>query len=318
MDSQTLERIAKKLGLGEGYSFESIYDFNPVYRFNHDGRTYVLKQTRAAGREVEALNRWCHHLRSKGISIVTPSENFSPNPFEDSESSLVVYPFFEGVQYNSSSRQLFEAGALLGKMHRESPRKNPLNPFTFPDERDEQSFQEDFQNLIKIYPGELNAQTKECLQVQFSRFEELCNELEKLDQRGKLPRVNGTWDYKANNLVFRDKAAPVLIDPDSAGHLPRVFDLALAALLFHNEVLGILFPLSETQWQEFYRGYSKHVELSRLEKEFFPKCLEFMAMEEAFWLLATDEQGWQQNTQGAFLEGLLGLFLKLDQIYLIP
>ena len=48
-----------------------------------------------------------------------------------------------------------------------------------------------------------------------------------------LPHVATPHDFKANNLVLIPE--PFLIDPDNATWIPRIFDLALTLLLFHNE-----------------------------------------------------------------------------------
>jgi spectinomycin phosphotransferase len=48
------------------------------------------------------------------------------------------------------------------------------------------------------------------------------------------PLAGCTFDFKASNLVFW--LAPVLIDPDHAARMPRVFDLAVALLLIHCDL----------------------------------------------------------------------------------
>lgn len=49
-----------------------------------------------------------------------------------------------------------------------------------------------------------------------------------------LPCVETPYDFKADNLIYVAQDRPVLIDPEHALSLPRVFDLALVLLLFHN------------------------------------------------------------------------------------
>ena len=76
-----------------------------------------------------------------------------------------------------------------------------------------------------------------------------------------LPLAGCSFDFKASNLFF--SPAPILIDPDHAARMPRLFDLAIAAMLFHSAhptAPGRLWSTDE--WWQFLDGYGQHVALT--------------------------------------------------------
>jgi Ser/Thr protein kinase RdoA (MazF antagonist) len=106
-----------------------------------------------------------------------------------------------------------------------------------------------------------------------------------------LPFVADTIDFKASNLVYT-ATGPVLIDPDNADYLPRVLDLAIAALLFHNELETApprLFTQSE--WDAFAQAYSGRVNLTDLEVELWPTALRYVISEWGTWTLVPPTSG---------------------------
>ena len=121
-----------------------------------------------------------------------------------------------------------------------------------------------------------------------------------------LPKVNGVWDYKALNLIYLNKDNPVLIDPDYAGCIPRVIDLALSVVLFHNYDLisahGRVFTQIEFEW--FFVGYSEYISLTSQEKELWEDILDFMLLEEGLWLILNSFEDAQRLSKADFLASL--------------
>ncbi|MDP9352688.1 MAG: phosphotransferase [Chloroflexota bacterium] len=134
----------------------------------------------------------------------------------------------------------------------------------------------------------------------------LAHALPKLLQT-ELPLTNCSWDYKADNLIYRSEAAPVLVDPDNAGRIPRLYDLAIAALLFHH-VDAPLAPrrvLTRSEWLVFLEGYSRHVQLTEQEESAWDEVLLCACMDEAIWLLANQEEAWANPEQSELMLSLL-------------
>jgi Ser/Thr protein kinase RdoA (MazF antagonist) len=100
---------------------------------------------------------------------------------------------------------------------------------------------------------------------------------------------------------------PVLVDPDNGGIEPRLFDLALAVLLFHTECPGApgrLFTPGE--WTVFLEAYGAHIELTAQERELWPAALDQVLWDEGSWALQdNDEAAWADPRQGAFLRDLV-------------
>ncbi len=123
-----------------------------------------------------------------------------------------------------------------------------------------------------------------------------------------LPHVPVSLAFRACNLVYRH-GVPILVDPDNAEYAPRLLDLALAALLFHNEIEdgpGRLFD--EAEWPGFIEAYLRHVELTGAERSLWPAAVRYMLIEWGFWTLA-DAAGigaWAQPAQRSFLRSLAG------------
>jgi spectinomycin phosphotransferase len=120
-----------------------------------------------------------------------------------------------------------------------------------------------------------------------------------------LPLTNGSWDYKASNLIYPTHTTPVLVDADNAGRIPRAYDLAIASLLFHNEGTGAARLFIPSEWAAFLDGYSQHVQLTDEERRAWNDLLLCAWMDEALWLLRDDEQGWITPRQSQMLLSLL-------------
>ena len=108
-------------------------------------------------------------------------------------------------------------------------------------------------------------------------------------------------DFKANNLIYTPD--PYLIDPDNASWIPRIFDLALALLLFHNELSTAPdTPFTTEQWQLFLHGYKKSSSLTDLEYVYWQKAVEHVFLDEVMWLMADVEDDWANPSQRSLFE----------------
>lgn len=283
---------------------KSIYAFSPVFKAWHEPsqQGYVLKRTRDSAPAAQGIQSWLQVLKNLpgGPHCVVAAPEFAPNPRSIDEDNWVVYPFLSGQPYTAQPAQVFAAGQLLGRMHAIS-KVFEVPHYDWP-LQDEASLGDDQKQLIQLqqtYKLPENPELRQWIQNHPHLRQSL--------QAASLPMATGTWDYKANNLIFQDHG-PVLIDPDSAGYLPRLLDLALAALLFHNEhptAPPRLF--TQTEWSAFLAGYTTQIELTELERKLWPQALQWMFLEEALWLLLNDHEAWSQAHQGAFLKDLFSL-----------
>ncbi|MCO4782357.1 MAG: phosphotransferase [Candidatus Cloacimonetes bacterium] len=302
-------------------SCDSIYTYAPVFKIKTTQNTYVLKQTRSPLTDANKITSWCESMQKIGLSIVTPVALSSSNPMLHEEEVWIVYPFYDGVQYIACNEQIAQAGDYLGRMHQANDSSITLPQFEFPDEVSFESFTQDYNQLLsnaKANSYSISEKLHLHLQNQFTKFEGLVDKLSTLVQDQNIVWTNATWDYKANNLIFRKQNDPCLIDPDNGGYLPRVFDLALAVLLFHNELPSAPHRLfNHDQWSVFITSYKKHVTLSDQEISLWPDAINFMALDEAIWLLGDDQDGWKDNHQGQFLYNLANSFTELTNRFTI-
>jgi Ser/Thr protein kinase RdoA (MazF antagonist) len=280
---------------------ESISQSSPVFLASHEGRDIVVKRTRSPLPRAAALHRWTSHLARSGIGVVTPVDRLRANPVEVADEVWVAYPFVKGDPYTGSQAQIHGAGSLLGAIHAVAYDGPELGRFTW--EREDEVA--DVRRLAEVLEGAAVTDAGALA----TRYEERLRRLFRVDvpalSSADLVWCNGPWDYKANNLVFMG-AGPVLIDPDLSGYLPRILDLALAGVLFHNELAsarGRLFTVQEWSW--FSSGYQEHVELNASEREVWPSALEYMRLDEGLWLALNDPDGWHEPRQRAFLLDLL-------------
>jgi Ser/Thr protein kinase RdoA (MazF antagonist) len=96
-----------------------------------------------------------------------------------------------------------------------------------------------------------------------------------------------------------------LVDPDNGARIPRAYDLAIAALLFHNEGIGPDRVFTADEWHVFLQGYGQHIQWSELEKSSWEDILLCAWMDEALWLLQDYETGWMDSKQSEMLRSLL-------------
>lgn len=293
---------------------ESIYPYAPVYRVDHAGRDWIVKHTASPLARGQSVARWTQSLASRGIGIVSPASGFGENPrsfrsdHEDAEEVWVVYPFIEGAPYSGELPQILAAGELLGQIHSAGMRVDFGLKVS--------------ETVVAIAMQELEEDTAKiakCLQTFFPDLVDmglgvlrermhmyLENALPGLLQT-QLPLSNCSWDYKADNLVYESEAAPVLVDPDNTGRIPRVYDLAIAALLFHH-VDAPLAPrrvFTRPEWLVFLSGYFRDVQLTEQEESMWDHVLLCAWIDEAVWLLTNYEEAWANPSHSQLLLSLL-------------
>ena len=283
----------------------SIYPFSPVYRIKYGDYDVVVKRTQSRAESVIAYTTM---LKDNGVNVVTPVDLQVDNPLKIEETNFVVYPFIEGMQYSGIEKEIFEAGELLGKIHSLSPPSNAYNlleydVYDFNQQEVEESMDSIVQHAekagVKIDTVLLESKLLGSVAIQ----EELYH--------AELPHVATPHDYKANNLVLIPE--PYLIDPDNATWIPRIFDLALALLLFHNEhkeAPDRVFSIHE--WELFLSGYKSHITLTDKERVFWIKAKQHVFLDEVMWLMAEYEDDWKNPSQQNLFKSLTRILIDGD------
>lgn len=106
-----------------------------------------------------------------------------------------------------------------------------------------------------------------------------------------LPLAGCSFDFKASNLVFAPMS--VLVDPDHAARIPRLYDLAVVALLFHNDLHSSLGRLwSKAEWHTFLAAYQAHMSLTDAERDFWKDVLRLAWLDQGVRLLGNFPEGW--------------------------
>ncbi len=279
----------------------------PVFRATlAGGRRVVLKRT--ATRTFAGIVRWTTGLAARGIPVVTPVPLGVDNPVVIGDRVWVAYPWVDGRQYQPTETDIAAAGTLLGRIHAAGIADSaaaPMHPFDWP-QYDDGEIAADLDLVGKVLQTRSGIDDAgplvDNLTAVGTRFEA---ELLPAIRDAGLPIVAATVDYKANNLVYT-ATGPVLIDPDNGERLPRLLDLALAALLFHTEqptAPGA--PFDPPHWQAFVTAYLEHVTLTAAERRLWPDALDYMLWEWGSWVIAdADDDDWAQPRQRDFLLAL--------------
>lgn len=281
----------------------SIYPFSPVYRVRDGEQELIVKRTQA---DADGLLDYTAMLKSNGIDVVTPVSLNVENPQQIGDSNFIVYRFIEGRSYKGTEQEILEAGKLLGKIHQLSPKSNTFRLAAY----DVYDFKQDEVNesMTAIFKHASEAQ----ISLDLERLKQVLLESvyvqEELQHAG-LPHVATPYDYKANNLVMTP--APYLIDPDNAGWVPRILDLALALLLFHNEhheAPDRVFTPGE--WEVFLSGYNMHTSFTEQEIAFWEKAKKHVFLDEVMWLMAEYEEDWQNPAQQNLFRSLIQVIME--------
>lgn len=296
-------KILSKFGFIVTEEPQSIYPFSPVYRVKNGNQDVIVKRTQS---RADSVMKYTEMLKDNGIDVVTPVKLTVDNPQQIGDTNFVVYPYINGTVYSGKEQEIFDAGKLFGKIHSLSPSTNAYDLLEY----DVYDFNQDevtesmeaISQHAKLAKVEIDVEgLKQLLLDSVGHQEEL--------QYTELPHVATPHDYKANNLVLTPE--PYLIDPDNATWIPRIFDLALVLLLFHNEHKTAptrIFTVPE--WQQFLAGYTKYVTLTEKEKVLWDKAIRHVFLDEVMWLMAEYEEDWQNPAQQDLFQSLIKVFLE--------
>ena len=110
----------------------------------------------------------------------------------------------------------------------------------------------------------------------------------------------------------------MLVDPDNAARMPRLYDLAIAALLFHNDAPDAPHRLwTRAEWRCFLSSYDERATLTDDERRAWPVVLDLAWLDQGVWLLGNFPEGWADPAEAAFLRDLatsdLSQFALADQ-----
>lgn len=283
------QAILKEFGFHVTEEQQSIYPFSPVYKIHN----YIIKKTQYPLERAWNLVRYTAYLKENGISVVTPVKVSTSNPKQIDDACYICYPFINGSNYQGSKEEIKQAGELLGRIHALSSSKNTFDLSAY-DVFDFYHHEVD-NHMRKISDFVSNYQVNIPIQKLKDLLHTAVENQEKLKSTS-LKWVETPHDYKANNLVFQND--PVLIDPDNAKWIPRTFDLALALLLFHNELSSA--PnrtFTPKEWKLFLEGYSKHQTLTNVEIKAWEETVLHVFLDEVMWLMAEVEEDWERKEQ---------------------
>ncbi len=287
---------------------EPLYPFAPVFLIDWDGQPVVLKHTCRPLEQALALAGWVSGLQARGVPVVAPVPGLPENPRAVGDDVWVVYPYIVGEPYEAETSQLYAAGALQGLLHADLDAAPALADKTWWELGElEDSLPRLAATPLRFAP-EQAAALMEAIAAWIDDAPARAAWLRTLG----LPELDCSCDFKANNLVFTSAGA-VLIDPDLAGRQPRIVDLALACLLFHNEVTGGQGRLLTTaEWAAFLDGYYAHVALTEEEVAAWPAVLRHVFLGHGLWLVF-NEYEIDAPVQQAFMDDLLAFVLTPDR-----
>jgi hypothetical protein len=291
----TTEELAAAFGLRD-LAPASLSAWSRVFRARvPDGRPVVVKRTATQAAKAAAMAAWTRAARAAGFPVVAPADLDVPNPQQVGSDWWVVYPWVPGQAYRGTLGQIRAAADLLGRQHALAVDASGLRPYTWP-EPDPADVEAELARLAGRVPDP--APLRRLADRWRSRS------LPAL-RAADLPHAGVSSDFKANNLVFT-AAGPVLVDPDNGGLEPRMFDLALAVVLFHNECPGAPGRLfSPGEWSVLRATYLARAPLSHEERGLWPAALDHMLWDEGTWALSdNDDAAWADPRQGAFLRDL--------------
>ena len=291
-------------------ALESLYAYAPVFRVTAQGGVWVLKRSQKPLSRGRAIAAWTNHLAEQNIPVVTPAPGFGDNPRafpneEGDEQVWVVYPFIDGSPYKGDLPQIRAAGELLGKIHaagmdQDLGLKQRETVVTIEAEEIEADIEKILGFMRQAFPNQVE-EARSLLQMYTQRY---FQHVSPRMVNTRLPVTNCSYDYKASNLVYH-QTGPILVDPDNGGRIPRAYDLAIAALLFHNEGKGPGRVFTTNEWNVFLAGYEEYIQLSELEVSSWEDILLCAWVDEALWLLQDDESGWEDAKQSGLLRSLL-------------
>ena len=297
--------ILKQFGFEIEEEQESIYPFSPVYKVGN----YIVKRTQFPIEKAASLIKYTTNLERNGIPIVTPVKLPSENPKQIDNDCYICYPFIDGANYKGTNNDIVQAGELLGRIHKLSSTDNVFNlekydVFDFYDHEVDDHV-EIIKNYVDSYPVDIDIQNLKKL-----LYKAVYNQA--YLKNASLKCVETPHDYKANNLIFKDN--PVLIDPDNAKWIPRTFDLALALLLFHNELSSAPNRVfTPKEWQLFLGGYLAHQTLTKTEIKTWNMAVLHVFLDEVMWLMAEVDEDWKRNEQRELFVSVIDVISNLEK-----
>ena len=306
------EQLKAAFGLASIES-ESLTPWATVLRARTaDGTEAVVKVTATKPERAAAMADWTRALVKHGVPIVAPLPLAAENPQRIGDEWWVVYPFIEGRPYAGGVADARAAGDLLGRIHAAPVSDavlNAMRQYEFTD-ADYDDSHDDLVTLQEELPKHLGGAAALVLSGVADLLDRWWNAalpaLKSADEEEPLPRAALSSDYRSTNIVFDQQRAFVLVDPDNGGVEPRLFELAMALVLFHREAAtapGRMF--SETEWHAFCEGYETHVTLTERERELWPHAVDHMLWEEGTWALEdTDADGWANPRERGYLTDL--------------
>jgi spectinomycin phosphotransferase len=291
----TLDELAAAFALRD-LEPRSLTPWARVFRARtHDGHLVVVKRTATKATNAAAMAAWTRAARASGFPVVAPADVSVANPQQLGPDWWVVYPWVSGRAYGGTLDEIRMAADLLGRQHTLEVDASALRRYTWP-EPDAADVEVELAKLARRVPD------PGLLRGLADRWR--TRSLPAL-RSADLLHVGVSSDFKASNLVFGPEG-PVLVDPDNGGCEPRLFDLALAVVLFHHECPGAPGRLfTSNEWSVFHRAYEAHVPLTGTERRLWPAALDHMLWDEGSWALDdNDDAAWGDPRQGAFLRDL--------------
>lgn len=271
----------------------------------------VVKLTGRTAERAAGMAGWTRALAAGGFPVVAPVDLDGPNPRQVGEHWYAVYPFVAGRPYDAE-RDVAALGDLLGRLHATSLEpevRDALRSYAWPESgRDDADA--DLASLADKFPRvlgeEAGAAALEAVRGLVERWWTVSfPALRAAEEAGELPRAGVTSDYKSANVVIAEDG-PVIVDPDNGGWEPRLFDLAMAVVLLHNDsdsAPGRMMTAAE--WEAFHAAYARHVTLTDRERALWPAALDHMLWEEGTWALEdNDDDAYAQPRQGGYLRDL--------------
>ncbi|GGR30991.1 hypothetical protein GCM10008957_47170 [Deinococcus ruber] len=247
------------------------------------------------------------------MAVVAPVPSLALNPrvVPPYDEQWVVYPWIAGARYTGAKDEIAASGHLLGQIHACDPAVDfglktyiTVRPFTADEMRN------DAETIMTHVGGHAPEKAVEAQRLLDTRMGQYVSDVLPRVQRLTLPLVSASWDHKAANLVFPTPTSPVLIDPDNAARMPRLYDLAMTALTFHLDLRlhdGPARLLTAEEWQTFLDGYRQQITLTSEECAVWPDLLLCAWMDEAIWQLQDGSEGWGDPRGRQMLLDLLEL-----------
>lgn len=274
----------------------------------------MLKRTGYPRSSGPAIATWLRALRAAGVDVIAPADAFTPNPRAvpgtDWPGEWVIYPFVAGSSYRAEHAQIAAAGRLIGRIHAHSAglgddmQSAPQLPL-----RDEAWLEHTLAGAVDALKSKasrhlLAAEIAQCIEVISGRVAQHAYARTALAST-TLPSCACAWDFKASNLIYTTDAQPVLIDPDHAGVIPRLYDLACALILFHCDHAAAPARLFTTEeWRVFVEAYLEVIDPTDRERALWPSVRLAAWADQGLWLLTNWPEAWDDAQARGYLRDI--------------